>query len=116
MKKILVLLLFVSSFIYSQVVPIADLRMNDSNGVPVDTGQVFSISGIVTCSNQFGSPSAIQDGTAGISIFGTNFTNQVALGDSLTVTSVLTQFNGLNEFDFRRPGSSVTIHSNTEVP
>ncbi|MDO8550808.1 MAG: phospholipase D-like domain-containing protein [Ignavibacteria bacterium] len=116
MNKILVLLVLVSSFVYSQVVPIADLRMNDANGVPVDTGQVFTISGIVTCSDQFGSPSAVQDETAGISIFGTNFTNQVALGDSVTVTSVLTQFNGLTEFDFRRPGSSVTIHSNTEIP
>ncbi len=116
MNKISVLLLLVSSFVYSQVVPIADLRMNDANGVPVDTGQVFTISGIVTCSDQFGGPSAVQDETAGISIFGTNFTNQVELGDSVTVTSVLTHFNGLTEFDFRRAGSSVTIHSTTEVP
>ena len=116
MKKFLFVFSFLSSLIYSQVVPISDLRMNNANGVPVDTGQVFTITGVVTVSDQLGGPSSIQDGTAGISIFGTNFTNQVELGDSVTVTSVLTQFNGLTEFDFRRAGSSVTIHSSTEIP
>ncbi len=94
------------------VVPIADIKNNDSNGVPLDTGKVFTVSGIVNSSNQFGNdgPGTVQDETAGISIFGSGFANQVNIGDSVTVTSVLTQFNGLTEFDFRRAGSSLINH------
>ncbi len=115
MRKILILLVFVyNTLIYSQLItPIADLKNNDPNGVPIDTGQVFTISGIVTSSNQFGvnGPGSIQDITAGISIFGSGFTSQVAIGDSVTVTSTLTHFNGLTQLDFRRAGSVFTKHS-----
>jgi phosphatidylserine/phosphatidylglycerophosphate/cardiolipin synthase-like enzyme len=115
MKKILFFvfcLLIISS--YSQTVtPIADLKNNDPNGVPLDTGQVFTITGIVTSSNQFGSngPASIQDITAGISVFGSGFASQVLIGDSVTVTSTLTHFNGLTQLDFRRAGSVFTKHS-----
>jgi len=116
MKKFILLLLF-SSIIHSQsVVPIADLRMNDANGVPVNVDQAFTVSGIVTCSDQFGSPSNIQDATGGISVYGSTFTNQVSLGDSVTITSTVSDFNGLTELDFTSSGSSVIIHSNTQVP
>ena len=117
MKKIFFLLILFTPFIHTQnVVPISDLRINDANGVPANVGQEFTVSGIVTCSDQFGSPSAIQDETGGISVFGNSFTSQVSLGDSVTVTSTISHFNGLTEFDFSSAGSSVTIHSNTEVP
>ena len=116
MKKF-ILFLFFSSLIYSQsVVPIADLRMNDANGVPVNLGQTFTVSGIVTCSYQFGSPSNIQDATGGISVYGGTFIDSVSLGDSVTVTSTVSSFNGLTEFDFSSAGSSYIIHSHTQVP
>lgn len=115
MKKLFLLLAFVSiNFSFAQtVVPIADLRNNDPNGVPVDTGQVFTVSGIVTSANQFGvnGPGSIQDATAGLSIFGSGFAGQVQIGDSVTVTSTLTHFNGLTQFDFRRAGSVLVKHS-----
>lgn len=115
MKKLLSLFVFLYfSLSFAQtVVPIADLRNNDSNGVPLDTGQVFTVTGIVTSANQFGfnGPGSIQDATAGISIFGSGFAGQVSIGDSVTVTSTLTHFNGLTQFDFRRTGSSLTNHS-----
>ncbi len=104
-------LLIIPSF--GQVVPIAQLRINNSSGVPVDTGQVFTVTGIVTSGNHFGNagPGSIQDGTAGVSVYGSNFANQVVLGDSVTVTSVLTHFNGLTQLDFRRTGSSFVKHN-----
>lgn len=106
-------LLFVSFSFAQSVVPIADLKNNDSNGVPLDTGQVFTVTGIVTSANQFGTsgPASIQDVTAGLSIFGSGFAGQVQIGDSVTVTSTLTHFNGLTQFDFRRAGSTFTKHS-----
>lgn len=115
MKKLFLLLAFLYiNFSFSQtVVPIADLRNNDPNGVPLDTGQVFTVTGIVTSANQFGvnGPGSIQDATAGLSIFGSGFAGQVQIGDSVTVTSTLTHFNGLTQFDFRRSGSVLVNHS-----
>ncbi len=115
MKKILSFVFFILIIsIHSQTVtPIADLKNNDPNGIPLDTGQVFTITGVVTSSNQFGSngPGSIQDITAGISIFGSGFASQVSIGDSVTVTSTLTHFNGLTQLDFRRAGSVFTKHS-----
>ncbi|WP_337866250.1 phospholipase D-like domain-containing protein [Ignavibacterium sp.] len=106
-------LLFVSFSFAQSVVPIADLKNNNSDGVPLDTGQVFTVTGIVTSANQFGTsgPASIQDATAGLSIFGSGFAGQVQIGDSVTVTSTLTHFNGLTQFDFRRAGSTFTKHS-----
>ncbi len=105
MKKLFLFLAVLTfNFSFAQtVVPIADLKMNDPNGVPLDTGQVFTVTGIVTSANQFGTngPGSIQDATAGLSIFGSGFAGQVQIGDSVTVTSTLTHFNGLTQFDFQ---------------
>jgi len=111
---ILLSIIFINQYIYAQnIVPIAELRYNDFNGVPVDTGQVFSITGIVTSSNQFGNngPGSVQDETAGVCVYGSSFANAVNIGDSVTVTAVLTQFSGLTELSFNRPGASVTVHT-----
>jgi phosphatidylserine/phosphatidylglycerophosphate/cardiolipin synthase-like enzyme len=118
MKKLfLILFILLSNLIYSQVVtPIANLKNNNSQGVPLDTGQVFTITGVVTSSNQFGlnGPASIQDITAGISIFGSGFASQVSIGDSVTLTSTLTHFNGLTQLDFRRAGSVFTKHASNK--
>ena len=111
---VLFYIILISCYIAAQtVVPIADLRYNDANGVPVDTGQVFTVTGIVTSSNQFGNsgPGAVQDETAGVSVYGSSFSNAVNIGDSVTVTAELTQFSGLTELSFNLPGASVIVHS-----
>jgi hypothetical protein len=117
MKNILTLILSLtilfSSIIIAQTVPIASIKQNDGSGVPIGVGQVFTVTGIVTSSNQFGNngPGSIQDETAGISIYGIDFSNQVNIGDSVTVTSELAQFNGLTEFDFTIAGSTLSVHT-----
>lgn len=111
MKNLIFVLSFLlSSFIYSQTVtPIADLKVNDSNGVPVDTGKVFTLTGIVTSSNQFGNsgPGSIQDNTGGISVYGSSFSNNVNIGDSVLLTAVLSQYNGLTEL---KPNSASDVN------
>lgn len=118
MKKIslLVFLIFCSLFVNisaQQSVPIITLRQNDSNGSPVNLGKQFTVSGIVTVSNNFGSsgPGAIEDTTAGISIYGSGFAGAVQIGDSVVVTSTLAQYKGMTQFDFSSSGSKVTIIS-----
>ncbi len=112
--SIFFLVVFINCYVDAQTnVPISELRDNDSNGVPVDTGQVLTISGIVTSSNQFGNsgPGSVQDETAGVCVYGSSFANVVNIGDSVTVTAVLTQFSGLTELSFNLPGASVVVHS-----
>lgn len=105
MKKLLFVFLFVFTQIsFSQVTytPISQLRFNNSQGVPVDSGNIFTITGIVTVGNEFNSPSYIQDNTAGIAIFARGsglFSSSVKIGDSVAVTGKLTHFRGLTQFD-----------------
>ena len=115
MKKfsLIFLVLTLFSIAYSQtVVPIQTIRQNDANGVPVYVDSVVTVAGIVTCSDQYGAsgPAAIQDETGAISIYGTTFASGVAIGDSVTVTATLTNYNGLAELSYGT-GSSFTIHS-----
>ena len=89
---------------------IITLRENNSQGEPVHMGETYTVSGIVTSSNQFGAsgPATIQDNTAGISLYGSGFAGAVQIGDSVKVTSSITHYNGLTQFDFKT-GSTVEI-------
>lgn len=105
MKKLyLIFVLLLNQFVLGQITytPISQLRFNDSNGVPVDSGNIFTITGIVTVANEFNSPSYIQDNTAGIAIYARGsglFSASVKIGDSVAVTGKLTHFRGLTQFD-----------------
>jgi phosphatidylserine/phosphatidylglycerophosphate/cardiolipin synthase-like enzyme len=114
-RKFFVLFFIAGSlFLHAQsVVPISTIKTNNADGIPVGNGQVFTISGIVTSSTQLGSagPGTVQDATGAIAVYGSSFCSKVKLGDSVTVTSTLTFYNGLAELDFSKTGSAVTVHS-----
>lgn len=105
MNKIIVSLVLLINFVgFAQVTytPISQLRFNNSNGVPIDSGNIYTITGIVTVGNEFNSPSYIQDNTAGIAIYARGsglFSASVKIGDSVAVTGKLTHFRGLTQFD-----------------
>ncbi len=111
-KELIVLFLLLTAFSYSQV-PISDVRINDANGSPQMLGQTVTVTGLVTSSSQFGTSGAasIQDNTAGMCVYGTGFPTAVNIGDSVIVTAVLTQYNGLAEMSFSEPGASFNIIS-----
>jgi len=118
MKKLLFLLSVLMCYIsvQAQVVPIVTLRQNNSQGVPLDTGQYKTVTGIVTVANEFGGPSYIQDNTAGIAVFYNDFSAAIKIGDSVIVTAKLTQFNGLTELTYTATGCSYTrVDSNKTV-
>ncbi|MBN2009222.1 T9SS type A sorting domain-containing protein [candidate division KSB1 bacterium] len=83
--------------LHAAIRPIADVRQNDVNGVPVLLGQQMTISGEVTVSAQHGNPSCIQDSTAGVMVYDFNFMNAVSLGDSVVISGTVDQYNGLTE-------------------
>ncbi|MGE5437225.1 MAG: phospholipase D-like domain-containing protein [Syntrophothermus sp.] len=121
MKLVCILSLFVISLsinLFSQTLePIINTRYNNANGVPIDSGKIFKLTGIVTAGNQFGNagPGAIQDLTAGVSVYGSSFANAVAIGDSVTITGTLSQYSGLTQIDFSKPGGSVVKHSSGNI-
>ena len=99
---LIAILLFNSLFAQITITPISQLRFNNFNGVPVDSGNIFTVTGIVTVANEFNSPSYIQDNNAGIAIFARGsglFSASVKIGDSVIVTGKLTHFRGLTQFD-----------------
>ena len=115
MKKysLLLFFLFFTVGFSQQLVTIDSLRYNDANGVPIDTGKIFKVTGIVTSSNQLGSsgPGTLQDETAGVFVYGNTFAGPMQIGDSVTVTGTLVNYNGLTQFNLTRAGASVTKHS-----
>lgn len=106
-KFVPVLLLLCSITLFSQPIPIDSLRFNDSTGQAIKTGQLVTITGVVTASNQFGSngPGAVQDDFAGVWIYGSSFSTPAIIGDSVVVTAQLTNYKGLAELDMTKPGS-----------
>ncbi|MBS1494442.1 MAG: T9SS type A sorting domain-containing protein [Bacteroidetes bacterium] len=118
MKKLLFALAILMCYISvsAQVVPIVTIRQNTSTGVPLDSGQYKTVTGIVTVANEFGGPSYIQDNTAGVAVFYQDFSAAVKIGDSVIVTAKLTQFNGLTELTYTPTGCSFSkIDSNKTV-
>jgi len=109
-KKIILILSLLQGILFSQTVSdIITVRENDSNGVPVGVGNTYTISGIVTVSNQLGNsgPGFLQDLTGGISVYSNSFANAVQIGDSVIVTAKLMNYNGLAELT---PSSASDIH------
>ncbi|MEO8666314.1 MAG: hypothetical protein ABI462_12545, partial [Ignavibacteria bacterium] len=107
MKKIFLTLCILAAFsIAKSQVPIASICINNSNGIPIDTGQFKTITGVVTCANEFGGPSYIQDNTGGIGVFYTDMSNAISIGDSVIVTAKLSQFNGFTELVYSTFGGT----------
>ncbi|MEO0077111.1 MAG: hypothetical protein ABIK19_05545 [candidate division WOR-3 bacterium] len=91
-------LLFGTNYLNGQVIPIRDIRQNDANGVPLLLNQYVTFTGIVSVANQFGSsgPGYVFDNTGGVAIYG-SAVSQITIGDSVTVTGLVTHFYGLTE-------------------
>jgi phosphatidylserine/phosphatidylglycerophosphate/cardiolipin synthase-like enzyme len=83
--------------VFGAPVAIAEVKVNDVNGVPVRLGQLVTIEGIVTVANEFGGPSFLQDNSGGIAIFGSSFSSAVNIGDEVKVSGIVSPFNGLSE-------------------
>ena len=99
--------------VYGAPIPISEAKVNDVNGIGLNLGDLVTIRGIVTVSNQFGSPSYIQDNSGGISIFGSSFSSAVQPGDEVLVSGTITQFNGLNQLE--APTLHTIISSNNSI-
>ncbi len=121
MKKlygVIAAVILLHAFLFSQTITTIDsVRINDSNGFPINNGKTFTISGIVTSTNQFGSngPGSIQDITGGISIYGGGYFSKINIGDSVTLSGTLSSFYGLTELNYSSGSIVNVISSNHQV-
>jgi phosphatidylserine/phosphatidylglycerophosphate/cardiolipin synthase-like enzyme len=118
-KYFLYLYIFFGIQLYAQeLIPIINLHFNDSLGVSNLVNQTVKISGIITAAKHFGAsgPAFIQDITGGVSVYGSRLTNYVQIGDSVTLSSKVVNYNGLTQIDFST--GTFTKHSsgNTVEP
>ena len=77
--------------------PIAEVRVNAANGVPLLLNAYVTVRGVVTVSDQFQGPAYLQDVSGGLAIFDLAFEEAVSIGDEVTVTGWIDQFRGLTE-------------------
>lgn len=93
-----------SFILYGNPRPVAVVKVNDAQGLPLNLQKPATVRGIVTVARQFGGPAYIQDASGGLAVFDQPFENAVKIGDEVTITGTVTQFNGLTEL------ASVTLH------
>ena len=84
-------------------------------------GATVTISGIVTNGDELGSPIRyMEDATAGIAIYDPEVMENINRGDSITVTGVLVDYNGLLEVqpvnDLTNHGSGYSINAQLITP
>ncbi len=91
--------------VYGAAIPISEVKVNDANGASTRIGDLVTVRGIITVSNQFPSPSYIQDNSGGMSIYSVPFSASVNIGDEVLVSGNVTQFGGLNQIE------NPTLHS-----
>ncbi len=84
-------------FVYSTPLSLSDVQQGDANGIPLRNNTLVTVRGIVTVSNQFGSPSYIQDNSGGLAVYGSTFSAAVSVGDEVLVSGLVQPFNGLTE-------------------
>jgi len=97
-------------------IPISSLHQNFANGTPALLGQTVTVSGVVTVPtyllNGYSLEVFVQDETGGINVFvsGGASSWNLALGDSVTVTSRVTFYNGLTELGTDTSYTTITNH------
>ena len=118
LTMLFIMALSISMNLFAQTtVPIYDIRENDANGVPLKMDSTYTVTGIVTSSNQFGNsgPASLQDNTAGISVYNSEFANGVNIGDSIIITSSITQYKGLTQFSYGTGSSFQVVSSGNPI-
>ncbi len=98
--------------------PLITLRQNDADGVPVTLDEVKNVSGIVTIGDGFGAagPAYIQDGTAGVAVYGSEMVSLLSPGDSVSITAKVGFYRGLTELVYDGTNLDISIYYNTQLP
>jgi len=97
-------------------IPIGNLHQNFANGTPALLGQTVTVSGVVTVPtyllNGYSLEVYVQDETGGVNVYVTGGASSwnLALGDSVTVTSQVAFYNGLTELGTDSSYTTIVNH------
>lgn len=108
----IIIFFVISDFALPQIITsIAEIKENDSQGIPKLINTIVVVRGVATATNHFGSsgPGAIQDNTGAIWVYGSNFAGAYQIGDSVLVKGRLEQFYGLTQINVNAPGGVVSL-------
>jgi phosphatidylserine/phosphatidylglycerophosphate/cardiolipin synthase-like enzyme len=73
------------------------VKQKSQNGAHLLLGKWVVVRGIVTVANEFGGPSYLQDATAGMAVFDSSVSNNIARGDEVVLLGIVAPFNDLFE-------------------
>jgi phosphatidylserine/phosphatidylglycerophosphate/cardiolipin synthase-like enzyme len=82
---------------YGSPCPMSQVKEKQADGTFTLLGKRVVVQGVVTVENEFGGPSYLQDGTAGIAVYDSSVTNNVNRGDEVVLLGVVTSYNGIFE-------------------
>jgi hypothetical protein len=102
MGKIIITLIFIAltSIVNAQWISLDSIRVEDANFVPLLTNTTVTTRGVVTTNHELGARTVyFQNWTAGLVAYDTAIWNAVTTGDSIEVTGLLTNYNGLAELN-----------------
>jgi hypothetical protein len=92
------------------VIPIANIRDQDTNGVPLDLNKKIAVKGVCTEEN-FNSPTQtsgyIQSSSGGINIFSGSVASPLVRGNEYVVFGNVIQFSGLSEITFSSAANAI---------
>lgn len=92
------------------VIPIANIRDQDANGIPLDLNKKVAVQGVCTEEN-FNSPTQtsgyIQSATGAINIFSGSVASPLVRGNEYVVFGNVIQFSGLSEITFSSAANAI---------
>jgi len=110
----LVIILALTTMLKAQWISLDSIRVENANFVPLLTGSTVTTRGVVTTNHELGVRTVyFQNWTSGLVAYDTLVYNNVTTGDSIQVTGVLTNYNGLAELT---PVTSYTKIASNKTP
>lgn len=85
------------TLVYGSPRSIASVKTKELNGVATYTGKWVVTKGIVTVANELGSPSYLQDNTAGVAVYDYSVSDSVIIGDEIVVLGKVSPYYELFE-------------------
>ncbi len=84
------------------VIPMATLRQNNANAVPLALGELVAVEGVCTEENfSTGNTQAcLQDATGGVALFNASLPSPFVRGNTYLVYGTVTQFNGVTQVSY----------------
>jgi len=87
------------TLVYGAARPMSWVKAKDGAGNHLYIGKWVVVKGVVTVANEFGGPSYLQDATAGIAMYDSSVSQNVAEGDEILLLGIVSPYNDMFELN-----------------